>query len=132
MGLILSTSIYAQESSVFGVWKTIDDETGEAKAYVEIYKDQNDTMSGKIIKLLQDDEDTICEKCPGDKKNQKVIGMQIIWDMIKNGDQWIDGEVLKPENGKTYSCKVWVEGDKLQVRGYIGFVYRTQTWLRVE
>ncbi|ANQ48462.1 DUF2147 domain-containing protein [Flammeovirga sp. MY04] len=131
-GLFLSICSYAQESSVFGIWKTIDDETNEAKAYVEIYKEADNTMSGKIIKLLKDPEDTTCDKCPGDKKDQKVMGMQIIWGMEKNGDQWTDGKVLKPENGKIYSCKVWVEEGKLQVRGYLGFIYKTQTWLRVE
>ncbi|MBB3696366.1 DUF2147 domain-containing protein [Flammeovirga yaeyamensis] len=131
-GLFLSICSYAQESSVFGIWKTIDDETNEAKAYVEIYKEADNTMSGKIIKLLKDPEDTTCDKCPGNKKDQKVMGMQIIWGMEKNGDQWTDGKVLKPENGKIYSCKVWVEEGKLQVRGYLGFIYKTQTWLRVE
>lgn len=126
-----SFTIYAQETSVFGIWKTIDDETNEAKAYVELYK-IGDKMHGKIIKLLIDPEDTTCDNCPDDKKDKPVKGMEIIWDMEKNGDQWIDGEILKPENGKVYNGKIWVEDGKLQVRGYIGFMYKTQTWLRVE
>jgi len=42
---------------------------------------------------------------------------------------------MDPENGKVYDCKVWVdedEPDKLNVRGYIGFFYRTQNWYRVK
>ncbi|WP_281614137.1 DUF2147 domain-containing protein [Flammeovirga sp. SubArs3] len=123
--------VNAQESSVFGVWKTIDDETDQAKAYVEIYKD-GDKMFGKIIKLLSDPEDSICEKCSDEFKDQKIVGMKIIWDMEQNGDQWIDGKILKPENGKIYNGKIWVENGKLQVRGYLGFMYKTQTWERVE
>ncbi|KXX69082.1 DUF2147 domain-containing protein [Flammeovirga sp. SJP92] len=126
-----SFNLLAQETSAFGVWKTIDDETNEAKAYVEIYK-VGDKMHGKITKLLKDPEDTICDKCPGNKKDKPVMGMEIIWDMEKDGDQWVDGEILKPENGKIYNGKIWVEDGKLQVRGYIGFMYKTQTWLRVE
>ncbi|MBD0402050.1 MULTISPECIES: DUF2147 domain-containing protein [unclassified Flammeovirga] len=130
--LIFSSSpLFAQETSAFGVWKTIDDETNEAKAYVEIYK-VGDKMHGKITKLLMDPEDTLCDNCPGDKKNKPVLGMEIIWGMEKDGDRWIDGEILKPENGKVYDGKIWVEDGKLQVRGYIGFMYKTQTWLRVE
>ncbi|AZQ62000.1 DUF2147 domain-containing protein [Flammeovirga pectinis] len=129
--LLLSFSSSAQETSPFGIWKTIDDETNEAKAYVEIYKD-GEQMKGKIIKLLVDPEDTTCDKCPGDKKDKPVVGMEIIWDMESNGDQWSDGQILKPENGKIYTGKIWVEDGKLQVRGYIGFIYKTQTWLRVE
>ncbi|MBB6460659.1 DUF2147 domain-containing protein [Flammeovirga kamogawensis] len=129
--LFLSFNSFAQETSPFGIWKTIDDETNEAKAYVEIYKD-GEQMKGKIIKLLVDPEDSICDKCPDDKKDKPIIGMEIIWDMVSNGDQWSDGKILKPENGKTYTGKIWVEDGKLQVRGYIGFMYKTQTWLRVE
>ena len=46
-------------------------------------------------------------------------------------DEWDDGEILDPENGKVYDCKIWVEDGKLQVRGYVAFFFRTQTWLPV-
>ena len=39
-----------------------------------------------------------------------------------------------PENaGKIYDCEMWLEEDnmdELKVRGYIYFLFRTQTWLR--
>jgi len=36
-------------------------------------------------------------------------------------DEWIDGEIYDPEDGKTYSCKLKFESDKkLKVRGYVG------------
>ncbi|HHS95446.1 MAG TPA: DUF2147 domain-containing protein, partial [Phaeodactylibacter sp.] len=35
--LSLSSGILSAQSTPIGVWKTIDDETGEAKSHVEIY-----------------------------------------------------------------------------------------------
>ena len=58
--------------------------------------------------------------------------MTIVTDMVKDGNEWEDGEILDPKNGKVYDCKMWVEDGKLKVRGYIAFFYRTQTWLPVE
>ena len=34
------------------------------------------------------------------------------------------------KNGKNYKCSIWLDGDKLKVRGYIGVFYETQTWTR--
>jgi uncharacterized protein (DUF2147 family) len=48
--------------------------------------------------------------------------------MKKDDGEYVDGDILDPENGKVYRCKLWVEEGKLQVRGYIAFLYRTQTW----
>ena len=54
--------------------------------------------------------------------------MTIITDMEMDGAEWEDGEILDPENGKVYDCKLWIEDGKLKVRGYVAFFYRTQTW----
>jgi uncharacterized protein (DUF2147 family) len=58
-----------------------------------------------------------------------IVGLEIIRNMEKDGDEYEDGDILDPENGKVYRCKLWVEEGKLRVRGYISFLYRTQTWL---
>jgi len=123
--------------SVLGKWKTIDDETGKAKSVVELYM-KGDKLYGKIVQLLNrapGDEDPICDVCPGDRKNKKTNGMEIIRDMEKDGSEWEDGEILDPSNGKLYDCKLWVDEDNsniLNVRGYIAFFFRTQTWHRVK
>ncbi len=56
--------------------------------------------------------------------------MEIIKDMELSGDTWEGGKILDPENGNVYRCKIWVENGDLKVRGYIMFLYRTQTWIR--
>lgn len=125
-------SVNAQE--IFGKWKTIDDETHRPKSIVEIT--EKDGMAyGKIIKLFREpdeDQDPICDECTDYRKDKRVLGMTIVTDMVKDGDEWEDGEILDPKNGKVYDCKMWVEDGKLMVRGYIAFFFRTQTWLPVE
>ena len=125
---IISLSLNAQD--IFGKWKTIDDNTGKARSIVEITQKEGKAF-GTILKLFREpgeDLDPICDDCTDYRKDKKVIGMTIITDMEKDGDEWTDGEILDPENGKVYDCKLWVEDGKLKVRGYVAFFFRTQTW----
>lgn len=141
LGLLLTMgSVYAQNAMI-GVWKTIDDETHEPKSYVEIYEATDGKLAGKITKLFRkpnEDPDPNCDKCATDdpRYNQRVIGMEIIQDMKieSSGNAAKGGSILDPANGKVYDCKIWTEaeGKELKVRGYILFLYRTQTWKRVE
>jgi uncharacterized protein (DUF2147 family) len=123
-------SIQAQDS-IFGKWKTIDDATGKPRAVVEIYQ-KDGKAYGKIIQLFrspEQDQDPICDKCNGVEHNKKVIGLEILKAMEKDGDEWEDGTILDTESGKVYDCKLWLEDGKLMVRGYIAFFFRTQQWL---
>jgi uncharacterized protein (DUF2147 family) len=84
------------------------------------------------VKLLQDPPDQLCDKCKGDKRDKPVLGMEIIAGLAKKGSAYSGGKILDPENGKTYDCKIWREGDALKVRGYVAFFFRTQTWQLVQ
>lgn len=135
--LLVNTGIAAQ--SVTGKWRTIDDETKRAKSIVEIYE-QNGKLYGKILELFREpdeDPDPVCDECEedDDRYNKKVVGMEIIREMEKDDDEWEDGTILDPKNGKVYDCKLWIDEDDpniLNVRGYIAFFFRTQIWLRYE
>lgn len=132
---MISTAVAAQ-GDITGKWKTIDDETGEAKSVVEIYE-QEGKFYGKIIKLYRkpnEEQDPVCTECPKDdyRYNQKIIGMEIIKDLVREDEAFINGTVLKPDEGTIYKCKIWLEDDKLMVRGYWGFLYRTQEWEKVK
>ena len=129
----LSLTAFAQRTTVLGKWKTIDDDGKTVKSIVEIYE-KNGKAYGKILKLFRgpdEDQDPVCDACEEDDPRymKKVIGMEIISDMEKDGDEWEDGQIMDPDNGKSYDCKLWVEDGKLQVRGYIMFFFRTQQWL---
>ncbi len=128
-------NLSAQSNSPFGVWKSVDDKTGEAKSHVEVYQ-KNGKMYGKIVKILTDKPNAKCDECKGDKKGQPVNGMVIIEGMQEVEGSWKNGTILDPQNGNVYGCVVWVEADKpneLKVRGkhWTG-IYRTQTWFRVK
>jgi uncharacterized protein (DUF2147 family) len=133
--LFIFALVTANAAEIVGKWKTIDDGTGEVKSIVEITK-KDGKLYGKIIKLFDKDPnyDPICDMCKDHLKNQKIIGMQIINGLTEKEGKWVgDKGILDPDNGKYYNTKIWVDEknpSKLNVRGYIAFLYRTQTWLR--
>lgn len=134
LGLMMfATSAFSQ--SVYGKWKTIDDETGEPKSIVEIYEDGG-KVYGKVVEILnKDKQDAKCTDCEGPKKDKPILGMVIVEGLEKDGDVYEGGTILDPNKGKEYRCKLWVDeddADKLNVRGYIAFLFRTQEWFRAE
>jgi len=133
LGLFITFTSNAQ--SIFGKWKTIDDETGLEKSIVEIYN-VNGKAFAKILQVLEKGkEDKICDLCKGDKKNKPVKGMVIIDGLSKDDDEWNDAKILDPKTGKEYKCYITLENNnKLKVRGYIGFALlgRTQYWTKVQ
>ncbi|MDO9199281.1 DUF2147 domain-containing protein [Rhodoferax sp.] len=120
-----------------GVWRTIDDKTGEPSSEVRI-TDNAGVLSGRIEKLLRKDskQDAVCDKCTDERKDKPVIGMEIIRGAKKadGKDAWEGGKILDPDNGKEYTLRLTpIEGGKkLEVRGYIAFFFRTQTWIRAQ
>ena len=129
--VILTFVFVGNAQSIFGKWKTIDDETGNEKSIVEIYEVDGKAYA-KILQLLEKGkEDKLCDECKGDKKGKPVKGMVIINGLTKDGDEWNDAKILDPKTGKVYKCYITLDGDnKLKVRGYIGFalIGRTQYW----
>ena len=126
----------AQAASPTGLWQTIDDKTGQPKALVQIVQDGDGTLTGKILTGLgsNDDPNRRCTACTDSRKDQLMKGMTIINGMKSDGDTWDGGQILDPENGKLYKCKMHLDdsGQKLVVRGYIGvsLLGRSQTWIR--
>ena len=124
------TGLQAQD--ILGKWKTIDDETGKPKSIVEIFM-KGDKAYGRVVEILNPEKlNSVCDLCEEDdnRKDKKVMGMEIIRGLEQDDDEWEDGTILDPNNGKVYDCKLWVEDGELQVRGYIAFFFRTQTWLK--
>lgn len=119
-------------AQIEGKWKTIDDETKQAKSIVEIYK-RGDQYYGKVSQLLIKPANPNCVDCKDDRKNKPILGMEIIRGLKKEGDEFTGGTITDPKTGKTYKCTIKREGDKLNVRGYLGFslLGRTQTWQKV-
>jgi|SRR5579884_1461032 len=117
-----------------GSWNTIDDSDGRPTAVVEI-REVGGELVGTVRGLLvpATHEDSLCTKCSDERRNQPVVGMEIMRHMRPDGDGWA-GEILDPENGKTYKAKMKLadDGRKLIIRGYVGLPIfgRSQTWVR--
>jgi uncharacterized protein (DUF2147 family) len=134
--LLSASTCYAQMTPV-GTWHTVDDDTGEVKAEIQIVE-KDGILSGRVVKSLRNDPNAkkTCDECKDDRKGQAIIGMEIIRGVKHEPLSeflWAGGgKILDPENGKEYTVKMVPKegGKKLQVRGYIGPFYRTQYWLR--
>lgn len=134
---IASISFAANLNSPVGFWKTIDDVTGRPKSILQISMTSNNTLYGKVVKLFPGAM-TTCTACEGEKHNKPILGMTVMENLKQtqgSSNEWSDGMILDPKNGKTYHVTIRVidGGQKLNVRGYIGISLfgRTQTWLRV-
>jgi len=133
---VAAASAMAQSTPV-GLWRNVDDKTGEAKAEIRI-GESNGALIGRIEKSLRKDAkpDAICDECGDDRKGKPITGLDIIrgGKKAEGKDVWEGGKILDPENGKEYRASFTPidGGKKLEVRGYLGPFWRTQTWLRVQ
>jgi len=134
-----STLAMAQTTPV-GLWRSVDDKTGETKAEIRIddIGSGREALSGRIVKTLRKDArpDATCDECTDERKGKPIVGLEIIrgGKKAEGKDVWEGGKILDPENGKEYRASFTpIEGGKrLEVRGYLGPFWRTQTWTRVQ
>jgi uncharacterized protein (DUF2147 family) len=130
--------VNATELTPVGLWKTVDDDTGQAKGLIRI-RETNGRYEGSVEKVFpKPGQNPVpkCAKCDGSRRNQPVLGMMILWGFTKRGNDYEGGEILDPEDGKIYHAKLKVieDGNKLEVRGYISIPLfgRSKIWLREE
>lgn len=130
---VLSLFSVMSFAQIEGKWKTIDDETKQAKSIVEIYKKSDGKYYGKVSQLLIKPADANCTSCKDDRKGKPILGLEIIRGLAKDGDEFTGGTITDPKTGKTYKCTITKSGDKLNVRGYMGvsILGRTQVWQKV-
>jgi len=129
---VLGSTAHAQ--SIVGQWQTFDDKTKELKSVVEIYEEDG-RFFARIVKSFVSEVDAVCETCKGELKGEPIIGLGIIENLRKQGDEYSGGSIMDPENGKTYKCTLGlIDSNRLKVRGYIGIALlgRTQYWTRKE
>jgi uncharacterized protein (DUF2147 family) len=131
-------AVHAQQlapalQAAIGPWQVINDE-GKPWGHVETYL-VDGKLFGKVTQLRPGRQPgDVCDKCPGDLKNKPLMGMVILRNFRPEGNAWVGGTVVDPENGKEYKGKLWTVGsDTLSMRGFIGFslLGRTQNWKRL-
>jgi uncharacterized protein (DUF2147 family) len=136
--LCLFSAAASAQNVPSGLWKSIDDNSGQERSLVRI-SEAGGVYSGRIEKLLDPNSPAgaVCEKCTDERKGQPIVGMALIRNIKQStSDPLIfeGGDIVDPNNGKVYRLRLTPldGGKKLEVRGYIGPFYRNQTWLRVE
>ena len=135
--LTQAASAFAQMTPA-GLWKTIDENTGQARSLIRIVE-TGGIYTGRVEKSLDPNSKpgALCDKCPDDRKDKPIIGLDIIRGIRANRDEpglFDGGEVVDPESGRIYrfSLKPMEMGAKLRVRGYFGPFFRSQVWLRAD
>ena len=136
-GLTLAAvAAFAQVTPV-GLWRNLDDKTGDAKAEIRITESAG-ALSGKIERQLRKSAraDAKSDECKDDRKDKPIVGLEIIRGgaKVEGKDVWEGGKILDPENGRDYTLRLTPVdgGSKLEVRGSFGPFGRTQTWVRVQ
>ena len=129
----LAAAFAQGKPNVTGKWK-LDD----GSAIVEVYQ-QGNVYNGKIVWLA---EPTEADGTPAtdlnnpDKslRSRQLIGLNMLSGLKEVGDEYKEGKIYDPGNGKTYNCSMKLEGDVLKVRGSLdkrGLLGRTMDWFRV-
>ena len=125
--------ICADSITPVGRWKTVDDKTGKPKAIVVIYED-NGRLFGRVEATLDPNGKKVCDLCKDERKMQPIVGMVILRGLTSHGAEYSGGDILDPDNGSVYRCKLRLQddGNHLSVRGFIGFslLGRSQVWTR--
>ena len=120
---------------IIGIWYN-EEKTSKLQIYQEGQK-----FFAKIV-WLKEPIDPETGKPKTDKlnpdaklKNVPRLGLVVVKDMVFNGsDEWKDGTIYDPNNGKTYSSHIQF-GDSpnlLKLRGFIGIslLGRTTYWTK--
>ena len=107
--------------------------------HILIYKKGNKYF-GKLdwIKVPNDEQG----KPKTDKNNpdkalqsRPDLGLELLKDFTFDGEKvYEDGTIYDPKSGKTYGCKMTLDGNSLKIRGYVVFSLfgRSEVWTRVK
>ena len=122
---------------ITGLWKGLDEETGETKMLAYLYEYQGRGYGrmvatyheGVLREFMGGPVSDIADKWAG---NPAYVGMDLIWDMEDRGSKWKKGCICDAEKGKIYGCEMWIEGENLVVRGKVGPFGGNQIWFPVE
>lgn len=135
---LLLTTAQAQStekvSSPIGLWRTIDDKTGQPRGIVRVYQ-ADGGYSARIERSLTASENgRKCTACTDERKDQPFVGLVLMRNVRLDHGKYGGGDILDPNTGSVYRCSFALEDDgkTLAVRGYLGVSLfgRTQKWLR--
>ncbi|MBN1158836.1 MAG: DUF2147 domain-containing protein [Bacteroidales bacterium] len=131
--LFSGACVFAQADNIVGIWVP-----AKGTSQVRIYKADNGKYYGRV-EWKKEDKDELDVNNPDERlRSNKILGSVILKDFVYNSNkqQWEDGTVYDPDNGKTYDCYIWFDGNsntKLTLKGYVlgmKFIGRSEEWTR--
>lgn len=68
------------------------------------------------------------------KRSRPIMGLQLLLSMKPASDGRWEGDIYNPENGKTYTSRMWLKSDDmLRIEGCVlGFLCGGQDWTRTK
>jgi uncharacterized protein (DUF2147 family) len=147
--LLISAACFAADPAE-GFWLSVDEKTGKITAGWEIYL-EGGKLYGKVLSTAGFPQDVKAEKCKesykgfpvsGRVNQMNVVGSPWIFGLakIKEG-QWANGNVINPEDGNMYLCKITFhqrdgkkyKDDTLEMRGELALgIGRSQFWQKAD
>ncbi|MCG8452115.1 MAG: DUF2147 domain-containing protein [Spirochaetales bacterium] len=131
--IVMASALAFAADDVTGVWRGVDDNTGESTMFTYIYEWQG-KLYGRMIVIfdggvMSDPINAPVAKATLWEGDPYYAGMDIIWGLEDRGKRWKRGKIADPDFGKIYDCEIWKEADgRLAVRGKIGPFGRNQYW----
>ncbi|MFY0601227.1 MAG: DUF2147 domain-containing protein [Cyclobacteriaceae bacterium] len=128
--ILICISLTLQAQTIVGKWKMVGMKSGKERSLIQIYEKDGEYF-GKVLEVYPKPgatKDPICDKCDDYRKDQPVVGMDIITGLEYNGrsGEYRGGEILDPGSGDVYDCKAWLGKDGyLRIRGYLFFLGKT-------
>ncbi len=123
----------AKLQNAVGHWQVVNSD-GTPGGKVETYLEKG-LLFGRVTEVRPGrTAKDVCDKCSGEYKNHLILGMVNMRNFHAEGDDWVGGTVVDPENGKEYKGKIWADGkDTLRMRGFVGIslLGRTESWVRI-
>lgn len=145
--LIGAVSLFAQDPAC-GLWKSIDDKSGEVTALWKVYE-QDGMLFGTIAAVVDHPQNVKAYSCKESYKNFPVegkvnemttVGTPWIFNMKKDSEgNWSRGNIIDPSNGKMYGCIIRflkagsdrkAPVDTLAMAGTVGPIKVFQYWVR--
>ena len=125
---ILTNNFVYSQNEILGKWLPTD-KLGQ----IEIFK-ENNKYYGKIVRVNnpinpKTDEYWKDSNNPDKtKRSRKIIGITMMfdfeYDVVKK--EFINGKLYDVRTGKTFKGKMWLEDNKLVLRGYWFLFYQTE------
>lgn len=129
------SSLSADDASlaVTGLWLSAD-----KRGIIRIYE-QDGLFYGRLVWLKEPEDDQgnailDSENPDPEKRDQPILGLQMVLGLEYSDGEWRNGEIYDPESGNTYSARLRLNGsDRMDLRGYIRLPIfgRTESWTRI-